>query len=87
MRSSSPKFQVDNRALFSSQRGDLFKDVRSKPEEWGRVVESAIGSHLINHSLSEGFNLYYWRERNDEVDFIIEKKGKSKQQQQVQLPA
>ena len=76
VRSSSPKFQVHNTALLSSQRGDTFKEVRSRPDEWGRIVESTIGAHLINHSLSEGFNLYYWRERNDEVDFIIEKKGK-----------
>jgi uncharacterized protein len=40
------------------------------------MVESAIGAHLINHSLSEKFNLHYWRERNDDVDFVIEKKGK-----------
>lgn len=76
VRSSSPKFQVHNTALLSSQHSYLFNEVRSKPHEWGRVVESAIGAHLINHSLSEGFNLHYWRERNDEVDFIIEKKGK-----------
>ena len=67
---------MHNTALVSSQQNDLFKEVKSKPAEWGRVVESAIGAHLINHSLSEGFNLYYWRERNEEVDFIIEKKGK-----------
>lgn len=76
VRSSSPKFQVHNTALLSSQSNDTFKEARSKPAEWGRVVESAIGAHLINYSLSEKFSLYYWRERNDEVDFIIEKKGK-----------
>lgn len=76
VRSSSPKFQVHNTALLSSQHSDMFKEARSKPAEWGRVVESAIGAHLINYSLSEKFSLYYWRERNDEVDFIIERKGK-----------
>ena len=76
VRSSSPKFQVHNTALLSSQHNDMFKEARSKPAEWGRVVESSIGAHLINYSLSEKFALYYWRERNDEVDFIIEKKGK-----------
>ena len=48
----------------------------AKPDEWGRMVESAIGAHLINHSLSEKFNLHYWRERNEEIDFVIERKGK-----------
>jgi predicted AAA+ superfamily ATPase len=75
-RSSSPKFQVHNTALISAQRNDLFKDILAKPEEWGRMVESAIGSHLINHSLTEKFKLHYWRERNEEVDFVIERKGK-----------
>jgi predicted AAA+ superfamily ATPase len=75
-RSSSPKFQVHNTALISAQRNDLFKDTLAKPDEWGRMVESTIGSHLINHSLTEKFNLHYWRERNEEVDFVIERKGK-----------
>jgi len=75
-RSSSPKFQVHNTALISAQRNDLFKDTLAKPDEWGRMVESAIGSHLINHSLTEKFNLHYWRERDEEVDFVIERKGK-----------
>jgi len=75
-RSSSPKFQVHNTALISAQRNEPFKDILAKPDEWGRMVESAIGSHLINHSLTEKFNLHYWKERNDEVDFVIERKGK-----------
>ena len=75
-RSSSPKFQVHNTALISAQRNDLFKNTLAKPDEWGRMVESAIGAHLVNHSLTEKFNLHYWRERNEEVDFVIERKGK-----------
>jgi len=75
-RSSSPKFQVHNSALISAQRSETFNDIRSNPSEWGRIVESAIGAHLINYSIAEGFSLHYWRERNEEVDFVIEKKGK-----------
>ena len=75
-RSSSPKFQVHNTALISAQRNDLSKDTLAKPDEWGRMVESAIGAHLINHSLTEKFNLHYRRDRNEEVDFVIERKGK-----------
>jgi predicted AAA+ superfamily ATPase len=36
-------------------------------------VESAIGAHLINASVSDGIKVYYWREKNEEVDFILEK--------------
>lgn len=73
-RSSSPKLQVHNTALISAQRNESFKEILARPEEWGRLVESAIGAHLINHSLTDGFNLYYWREGNNEVDFVIEQK-------------
>jgi predicted AAA+ superfamily ATPase len=75
-RSSSPKFQVHNTALISAQRNELFDEIREDPKEWGRIVESAIGAHLINSALTEGFKIYYWRERNDEVDFILERRGK-----------
>lgn len=75
-RSSSPKFQVHNTAFISAQTGDLFKDALSKPNEWGRMVESSIGAHLINYSLPEGFRVSYWRERNQEVDFVLERNGK-----------
>jgi uncharacterized protein len=75
-RSSSPKFQVHNTALISAQRNETFKELSTKPGEWGRMVESSIGAHLINHSLTEGFKLYYWREQNNEIDFVIERKKK-----------
>ncbi|MBK5720175.1 ATP-binding protein [Dysgonomonas sp. Marseille-P4677] len=75
-RSSSPKFQVYNNALLTSQDDKLFEDVVVNAKEWGRLVESAVGTHLINHSISERYNLYYWREGNEEVDFILERNGK-----------
>ncbi|HET6253597.1 MAG TPA: ATP-binding protein [Puia sp.] len=75
-RSSSPKFQVHNTALISAQKKELFDEIKIKPEDWGRQVESSVGAHLINYSLVEGFTVSYWRERNEEVDFVLEKKGK-----------
>ena len=76
IRSSSPKFQVFNNALFTAQDIYSFQSAKMKPEYWGRLVESAIGSHLINNSYSERFNLNYWRENNNEVDFVLEKDRK-----------
>lgn len=75
-RSSSPKFQVHNTALISSQRPESFATVLAQPAEWGRMVESAIGAHLLNHSLFQHFTVHYWRERGEEVDFVLERKGK-----------
>lgn len=75
-RSSSPKFQVHNNALLNAQQGDILSDAMLKPYKWGRVVESAIGAHLLNHAIREDFSVFYWRERNEEVDFVLEKQGK-----------
>ncbi len=72
-RSSSPKFQVYNNALITAQSNDSYENATMNPEFWGRLVESSVGTHLINHAISERYNLYYWREGNNEVDFVLEK--------------
>ncbi|GLU56260.1 ATP-binding protein [Dyadobacter frigoris] len=74
-KSSSPKFQVHNTALISAQRAENFLQIKSDPAEWGRIVESAIGAHLPNNSLSENYKVYYWRDRDQEVDFVLEYKN------------
>ncbi|MDD4490138.1 MAG: ATP-binding protein [Paludibacter sp.] len=75
-RSSSPKFQVYNNSLLTSQDDETYSTVIVNPKLWGRLVESSVGAHLLNHSISERYNLHYWREGNNEVDFILEKGGK-----------
>ncbi|MDR3269668.1 MAG: AAA family ATPase [Tannerella sp.] len=75
-RSSCPKFQVFNNALISAQDYCSYHEATVHPERWGRLVESAIGSHLINHAMTGKYNLYYWRESNFEVDFILEKNNR-----------
>lgn len=73
-KSSSPKFQVYNTALISALSNESFEDALQNPAVWGRLVESAVGAHLLNHSISGDYALTYWREGNDEVDFVIEQK-------------
>jgi len=75
-RGSSPKFQVMNMALMSALANESFDQVRSKPELWGRWIESAIGVHLINSAIEYGFELFYWRERSREVDFVVRYQGR-----------
>ena len=75
-RSSSPKFQVYNTALMSAQFDLTFEEVKMKPDLWGRWVESAVGAHLINCSRDGDLTVHYWREGNDEVDFILQYRGK-----------
>lgn len=75
-RSSSPRFQVHNNALLSAQKNENFEEIMQKPAEWGHIIESSVGAHLINHTISQNYSVYYWRERNDEVDFVLERRGK-----------
>jgi uncharacterized protein len=70
-RSSSPKLQVLNTALMSAQAGYTFDEARLDPEYWGRLVESAVGAHLANAWLAGDIELFYWRDRNREVDFVV----------------
>lgn len=76
-RSSSPKFQVYNNALLTSQDDETYSTAIVNPKLWGRLVESSVGAHLLNHAVSERYNLHYWREGNHEVDFILEKGDKT----------
>lgn len=42
--------------------------------EWGRQVESAVGAHLANRSLLDGFELLYWRnDKKEECDYVLKK--------------
>lgn len=73
LRASSPKFQVHNPALFAIQAGRLFSDAVSDRSFWGRAVESAVGSFLLNSSDEKGIRIFWWREGNAEIDFVLTK--------------
>lgn len=74
-RSSKPKFQVFNNALMSAQSNLTFEKVVSEPGIWGRMTESAVGAFLLNASIDHRFNLFYWNESHNELDFVLEKNG------------
>jgi predicted AAA+ superfamily ATPase len=69
-RGSIPKLQVLNTALMTAQSGLTFEDARADREFWGHLTESAVGAHLSNAAAAGVCELYYWRERNREVDFV-----------------
>ncbi len=75
-RGSSPKFQIHNTALLAAQLPETFAEITASPEKWGRIVESAVGAHLLNCGRQSGFEVNYWREGNDEVDFVLQNRGK-----------
>ncbi|HEU5325942.1 MAG TPA: ATP-binding protein [Candidatus Limnocylindria bacterium] len=68
-RASSPKLLALNTALISATARTTFAQARADHEFWGRLVETAVGAHLWAHADPE--ELTYWREGNDEVDWVI----------------
>lgn len=74
-RQSIPKLQVYNNALLTAYRGNGYEKDRIDPQVWGRWVESAIGAYLLDVAIENDCNLYYWRDKNDEVDYILERRG------------
>ena len=75
-RAGSPKLLALNTALISAQLTQGFEAARQDGELWGRLVESAVGAHLLNNAPA-GMEVTYWRERNHEVDFVLRQGGKT----------
>jgi predicted AAA+ superfamily ATPase len=71
-RGSSPKLQVYNTALITASSDLTLPEARADRELWGRLVESAVGAHLANAAAMGSIGLYYWRDRNHEVDFVAQ---------------
>ncbi len=71
-RGSSPKLLALNNALITALRPDDAQE----PEVRGRLVETAVGAHLLRGAQTSGFEVSWWREANHEVDFVL-RKGRS----------
>lgn len=70
-RGSSPKLQVLNTALMTAPSGLSPDEARIDGAFWGRLVESSVGAHLANAGAAGRIELFYWREGDREVDFVI----------------
>ena len=71
-RGSSPKLSVLNTALMTAGSGYTYQEARADRTFWGRIVESAVGAHLLNTATSD-IRVYYWREGQHEVDFVLQR--------------
>lgn len=71
-RGSSPKLQVLNTALMTAPLGLSMDEAQSDRAFWGRLVESAVGAHLANAQSAGTCKVFYWREGNHEVDFVVQ---------------
>ena len=71
-RASSPKLNVLNTALMTTEAGYTFEEAQADRTFWGRLVESAVGAHLFN-TATDNIRLYYWRDGAQEVDFVLQR--------------
>ncbi len=83
-KASSPKLIVHNNALVTAlnparQPPDPrlgTTELADRTAEWsawrGRLVENAVGATLVTVAEEQGWTVTYWRERDLEVDFVVE---------------
>lgn len=70
-RGSSPKLIIWNNGLINALTGDSLTKTRNDHSWWGRLVENAVGAHLLNHLTGLSYSVYYWRHKGLEVDFVV----------------
>ena len=74
-RGSSPKLVLWSNALVSALSSPTFDQARADPSWWGRLVENAVGAHLVSGLRSLPHDVTYWRERDEEVDYVVQTSG------------
>ena len=70
-RGSSPKLIVWNNGLVNAISGESLRSSRLDHSWWGRLIENAVGAHLLNHLSGLPYSVYYWRNRGLEIDFVV----------------
>jgi hypothetical protein len=71
-RRSTPKLIALDTALVSATSGRTYAEARADREHWGRLVETAVGAHLVA-TRDPRAEILYWRDRGKEVDFVVER--------------
>ena len=69
-RGSSPKLLALDTGLVTAMSGRDPEEIRGRGDLWGRLVETAVGAHLVN-TAPNGLEVTRWREGNREVDFVL----------------
>ena len=71
-RNSIPKLQVLNTALMTATSDMTLAQAQADRQFWGRLIESAVGDCLANAAAGGTCDVFYWRDRNREVDFVVQ---------------
>ncbi|KAF0144104.1 MAG: ATPase [Nitrospirae bacterium] len=70
-RGSSPKLILWNNALINALSLKTFREAVSDASLWGRLTENAVGAHFSNGLSGTSCALTYWRDGDNEVDFVV----------------
>ena len=73
VRSSSPRLMVFDPSLLTVATGRSKDELLGEGELRGHVIESAVGAYLLARSKTDGFELFWWRDGGNEVDFVLSK--------------
>ena len=76
-RGSSPKLILWNNALVSAHGALTFAQAKRDGQSWGRLVENAVGAHLLNHLDPSLGEVLYWRDHDMEMDFVVKMSTKT----------
>lgn len=76
IKQSSPRLMVFDTSLMTYSAGADRNRLLELSDSRGHLVESAVGAYLLARSKEEGFDVFWWREREHEVDFVLQKYNK-----------
>lgn len=76
VKGSIPKFQVYDNSFKTIYSPLSFNEIKTNPAEWGNIFESGIGAYIVCQAFLYRIEVYYWRERDMEVDFVLRKRGR-----------
>ena len=72
-RKSSPRLMVFDTSLTTAISAKGHERLVGEPDLRGHLVKSSVGARLLARSGREGFDVMWWREGNEEVDFVLRK--------------
>jgi predicted AAA+ superfamily ATPase len=71
VRASSPRLMAFDTGLITAVNRSQGKRMLKESSLRGHLIESAVGASLLARSRTEHFEVYWWRDGTDEVDFVI----------------
>lgn len=70
-KASSPRLAVYDTSLMTATYGQYRDFLLTDSERKGHLVESAVGAYLLARGIKEHFDVFWWRDGVNEVDFVI----------------